>query len=141
MKRGKREGGDKKSTKSLVAYLVQALRSVVYIRRRPRDKLVLGAAAESGLLVGELVPEHQVVGTPVMEDESPCSAKDVGGRPLPAPKSGLLSNPWIVQTDTHADKARCLIGRGAGTESSGVRDCRKTALPRGSLPQVLWRWI
>ena len=26
-------------------------------------------------------------------------------------------------------------------ESSGVRDSRRTALPRGSLPQVLWRWI
>ena len=111
------------------------------LRQETRDKQVLGVAAESGLLVGELVPEHPVVGTPVMEEASLWGAKDVGGRPLPAHKNGLLPNPWIVQTDTHADKARCLIGRGAGTESSGVRDPRRTALPRGSLPQVLWRWI
>lgn len=38
VKRGKREGGDKKSTKSLVAYLVRALWSVVCVRRRPGTK-------------------------------------------------------------------------------------------------------
>ena len=65
------------------------------------------------------------------------------GRPLPGPKTGLLSNTrkWIVQGDTCADKVRDFIGKG-GTqvERSRVRETRRTALPRGSQSWVLWWW-
>ena len=69
---------------------------------------------------------------------------------LPGPESGLWSNTWkwiehpfqglkvgsgsntrkwVVRGDTLADKARDFIGKGAGVESSRVREPRRTALP------------
>ena len=43
-------------------------------------------------------------------------------RPFPGPKNGLLSNTWkwMVQGDTHADKAKDFIGKGwLGREQQG----------------------
>ena len=62
------------------------------------------------------------------------------GGPLPGPETELLSNTQkrIVQGDTCADKARDFIGKGTRVESSRVRECRRTALPRGSQSLVLW---
>ena len=56
------------------------------------------------------------------------------GRSLLGPKTGLLSNTqkWTVRGDTCADKARDFIGKGAGVESSRVREPRRTAPPCGS---------
>ena len=64
------------------------------------------------------------------------------GRPLPGPECGFLSNTqkWIVQGDTRANKARDCIEKVYPVESSSVRETRKTALPCGSLPQILWWW-
>ena len=64
------------------------------------------------------------------------------GRPLPGPECRFLSNTqkWIVRGDTCANKARDFIEKGYPVESSSVRKSRRTALPCGSLPQVLWWW-
>ena len=62
------------------------------------------------------------------------------GGPLPGPTIGLLSNTWkrIVQGDTHANRARDVLGKGTWAESSRVREPRRTALPRNSQSWVSW---
>ena len=62
------------------------------------------------------------------------------GGPLPGPTSGLLSITWkrIVQGDTHADRARDVLGKGTWAESSRVREPRRTALPCNSQSWVSW---
>ena len=64
------------------------------------------------------------------------------GGPLLGPKSGLLSNTQklVVWGYTWADKTRGFIGKRAWAESSGVREPRGSALPRGSQSWVLWWW-
>ena len=61
------------------------------------------------------------------------------GGPLPGPDSGPLSGTqiWLVQDDTHTDKAKDFLGRASLVESSCVRECR-TSLPDGSQSQILW---
>ena len=56
-----------------------------------------------------------------------------GGRPLPGPETGLLSNTqkWIVWGDTCLTKPEVLLGKGTCMESSRVREPR-TALPHCS---------
>ena len=44
-----------------------------------------------------------------------------------------------LSEETHVlTKPEILFGRGAQTESSRVRETRRTALPRGSQSRVLW---
>ena len=62
VKRGKGEGGDKRSAKPLVPYPVRALRSLVRVRRRPGTK-----GSWERPPAGELVPEHPEVGMSVVE--------------------------------------------------------------------------
>ena len=74
---------------------------------------------------------------------SPCETVTREGTPL-GPDSGLLSNSqkWIVQGDTRTDvtKPKTLLERGAQVEKGRLREPRRTALPCGSRPQVLWQW-
>ena len=74
---------------------------------------------------------------------SPCETVTREGTPL-GPDSGLLSNSqkWIVQGDTRTDvtKPKTLLERGARVEKGRLREPRRTALPCGSRPQVLWQW-
>ena len=53
------------------------------------------------------------------------------GAPLPGLKSGLtLKNELSKETD--------FIGKGAQVESIRVKELRRTVLPHGSQPCVLW---
>ena len=55
------------------------------------------------------------------------------GDPFLGPKLGELSEETHVLT-----KQEILLGEGTRVESSRVREPRRTALPRGTQPQVLW---
>ena len=54
-------------------------------------------------------------------------------RPLPRPKTGLLSNTGNeLSKEIHVlTKQEILLGKGARVESSRVREPRRTALPHG----------
>ena len=52
------------------------------------------------------------------------------GRPLPGPKSGLLSNNELSKKTHVVTKQEILLGKGAQVESSRVKESRRTALPR-----------
>ena len=64
------------------------------------------------------------------------------GGPLPGPKGGSgLTLRSELSEETHAlVKPEALLGRVTPVESRGVREPGRTALPRGSRPQVLWWW-
>ena len=62
------------------------------------------------------------------------------GGPPPGPESGLsvtLGSELFEETLVLA-KQEILLGRGSGSESSRVREPRRTALPRGLQSGVLW---
>lgn len=61
------------------------------------------------------------------------------GTPFQGSESGLLSDSLkrIVPGDTHAEKARDSVGKGHLGGEQGVRELRRTTLPRGSQSQVL----
>ena len=52
------------------------------------------------------------------------------GRPLPGPKSGLLSSSELSKETHVVTKQEILLGKGARVESSRVKESRRTALPR-----------
>ena len=61
-----------------------------------------------------------------------------GRPPYRAPKAGsCLTFGKELSEKTRADKARDLLGKGTGVESSRVREPRRTALPHGSQSRVL----
>ena len=65
-----------------------------------------------------------------------------GGPPLQGPRVGscpILRNELYRETH-RMTKQEALLGRGAQTQSSRVREPRRTALPRGSQSRVLWWW-
>ena len=63
------------------------------------------------------------------------------GGPLPGPETGLLSKTLgnELSEETHVlTKQEILLGKSIRVESSRVREPRRTALPHGLQPQVLW---
>ena len=64
------------------------------------------------------------------------------GDPFQSPKLGS----WLtlrneLSDETHVlTKQEILLGKGTRVESSGVKEPRRTALPRGSQSRVLWWW-
>ena len=64
------------------------------------------------------------------------------GRPLPGPKSGLLSKTLkrIVGGDTLADKAGDVIGKGRLGGEQQLRKPRRRPLPHDRQCQGLWEW-
>ena len=95
------------------------------VRMKTPTHWIWGRAWESALLVNSQVMLMWL-----------CCRK---GHPFQSPTVGSSNIwEWIVQRDTHVDKARDFTGRGAWVESSRVREPRRTALPRGSQPQVSW---
>ena len=65
-----------------------------------------------------------------------CRKRD----PFQGPEVGsCLTLGNELSKETHVlTKQETLLGRGAQVESSRVREPRRTALPHGTQPQVLW---
>ena len=64
------------------------------------------------------------------------------GGPFQGPRVGsclTLGNELSEETRILTGQ-KTLLGRGARAENSGIREPRRTAVPRGSHPQVLWWW-
>ena len=64
------------------------------------------------------------------------------GAPFQGPRVGSCLNTWkwVVQGDTHADKARDFIGKGHPGRAQGWEP-RRTALPDGLQSQAYGNWV